>query len=71
METVCIRAYMRSLCQKQVWHLYQRFVYFLFLINESIIQGSVYSGYDKSSDKDLGLSVWNEKTESFYGNLLL
>ena len=50
-HTVCSRAYARSICYKDYWPLYPRFVYLLYLMREKINRGDVDRTSSESSDE--------------------
>jgi hypothetical protein len=51
MQTICGRAYARSICYRNYWSLYPRLVYLLYLTSETINQGDVDSISGESGDE--------------------
>lgn len=52
MQTICGRAYARSICYQRYWPLYPRLVYLLYLTSETINQGDVGSTSGESGDEE-------------------
>lgn len=51
-QTVCSRAYARSICYRNYWPLYPRLVYLLYLTGEKINQGDADSTSGESGDDE-------------------